>query len=144
MVFLDFCAAVMRNRHLARQWLRVMARGAEMAQSDGEFARICSSYFGGLEIRPFTIMGHAWMGGVREALQAWPRVFAGERGTPTGPQQTSPAEPIQWQAALAQSMLSDPAWHLRWTLDVGHRWSRVLQTASSGARDRRADGVPMT
>ena len=141
MVFLDFCAAVMRNRHFARPWLKVMARGCEVAQADEGFARTSSSYFGGLEVRPLAILGQVWLRSMEEALLAWPRMLSAASEDRDRPRETSPADLLEWQTALASSMLSDPVWHLRWTLDVQQRWARVLETASSGARDRRAEGL---
>jgi geranylgeranyl reductase family protein len=141
MVFLDFCAAVMRNRHFARPWLRLLARGCEVAQADEAFARTCSTYFGGLEIRPLDILGEVWARSAEEVLLAWPRLLFGATAAPHALQGTTPADLVEWQMALARSMLSDPLWHLRWSLEVQRRWARLLETASSGARDRRAGGL---
>jgi len=141
MVFLDFCAAVMRNRHFARPWLKVMARGCELAQTDEEFAVTSSSYFGGLEVRPTAILGQVWLRSLQEALLAWPRLISGTADAAARRHRASPAELLEWQAALARSMLSDPLWHMRWTLDIQARWARVLETAAGGARDRRAEGL---
>jgi hypothetical protein len=118
-----------------------MARGCELAQTDEEFAVTSSSYFGGLEIRPTAILGQVWLRSLREALLAWPRLISGTSDEADRRHRASPAELLEWQAALARSMLSDPLWHMRWTLDIQARWARVLETAASGARDRRADGL---
>jgi geranylgeranyl reductase family protein len=141
MVFLDFCAAVMRNRHLARHWLNVMARGCEIAQNDPEWARTCSSYFGGLEVRPLAILGQVWLRSMEEALLALPRLMAGASAGAERPQEVSPVDLLEWHAALTRSMLGDPLWHMRWALDIQSRWARVLKTLESGARDRRAEGL---
>jgi hypothetical protein len=141
MVFLDFCAAVMRNRHLARPWLKVMARGCEIAQTDQDWARTCSSYFGGLEVRPPAILGEVWLRSIADALLAWQRLLSGASNAGSSDHALSAADLLQWQTAVAQSMVSDPRWHMRWTLDVQRRWARVLQTAARGARDRRAEGL---
>jgi hypothetical protein len=77
---------------------------------------------------------------VQDALLAWPRLLGAS--APAGRHETSPLDLLHWQAALARSMLSDPVWHTAWTLDVQSRWARLLQTMKSGARDRRADGLP--
>ena len=71
MDFLDLCAATLRNHYMARPWLRALARGCELAQTDAEFALIGGSYFGGLDIRPSGILGQIW---VRIAQEPGPRV----------------------------------------------------------------------
>jgi hypothetical protein len=141
MLFLDFCAAVMRNRHFAGPWMNVMARGCDLAQEDEEFARTCSSYFGGLEISPLAILGQVWSRSMEEVALAWPRLLPGSNAARE--RDTSPGELVEWQMALARSMVSDPVWHVRWSLDVQRRLARVLESASSGARDRRADGLTL-
>jgi hypothetical protein len=141
MVFLDFCAAMLRNRELARPWLRALARGCQVAQADAGFARTCGSYFGGLEIRPFDILGQVWLRALEDVLLAWPRLVSSlARGDSRSPG-TSPADLIDWQLGLSRSLLSDPLWHLRWTLDMQRRWSRLVQTAGAATRDPRVDGL---
>jgi hypothetical protein len=121
--------------------MNVMARGCDLAQEDEEFARTCSSYFGGLEISPLAILGQVWTRSMEEVALAWPRLLSGSNAARE--RDTSPGELVEWQMALARSMVSDPVWHMRWSLDVQRRLARVLETASSGARDRRADGLPL-
>ena len=141
MVFLDLCAAMLRNRNLARPWLKALARGCQVAQADADFARTSGSYFGGLEIRPFDILGQVWLRAIGDVLLAWPRLLAGRASGDARPPGTSPAELIDWQVALSRSMLDDPLWHLRWALDMQHTWARLLQTARGTTRDPRADGL---
>jgi flavin-dependent dehydrogenase len=141
MIFLDFCAVMLRNRHLARPWLKALARGCQVAQADAGFARTCGSYFGGLEIRPLDILGQAWLRAMEDVLLAWPRLLSGLAGGDRRTPGTTPADLIDWQAALSRSMLRDPIWHLRWTLDMQRQWSRLLETASSAPRDPRAEGL---
>jgi geranylgeranyl reductase family protein len=143
MLFLDFCATVMRNRHFAGPWMRVMARGCDLAEEDEEFARTCSSYFGGLEISPLAILGQVWTRSMEEVALAWPRMLSGSSLDRGRGRDTSPGELLEWQMALGRSLLSDPVWHLQWSLDVQRRWSRVLEMASRDARDRRAEGLPL-
>jgi hypothetical protein len=133
---------MLRNRHLARPWLKALARGCQVAQEDASFARTCGSYFGGLEIRPFDILGQVWLRSIEDVLLAWPRLLsAATRGDRSEPG-TSPSDLIEWQAAMSRSLLSDPMWHLRWTLDMQRQWSRLLETAASADHDPRADGLP--
>ena len=51
MVFLDLCAAGMRNHHLSDSWLRTLAQGCQVAQQDPEYARTVGACFGGLILR---------------------------------------------------------------------------------------------
>jgi geranylgeranyl reductase family protein len=139
MMFLDFCAEMLRNPYLTRPWLKALARGCQVAQEDDEFARTCGSYFGGLEIRPFDILGQVWLRSLEDALLAWPR-FRLELGG-DGEAGTSPADLLEWQIGLSRSLVSDPRWHLSWMLDMQRQWARLLGAAGSVPRDPRADGL---
>ncbi len=141
MNFLDFCAAILRNRHLARPWLKALARGCELAQEDAGFARTGGSYFGGLDIQPFGILGQIWVHVIQDVLLAWPRFLSGITGSDRRIQGTSPGDLIEWQAALSRSALSDPLWHTHWTMDVQRQWARLLTTAGSTRPDPRAIGL---
>jgi len=141
MIFSDFCATMLRNRHLARPWLKALGRGCELAQADAGFARAAGSFFAGLDIRPFGILGQIWVRVVQDALLAWPRFLCGATGGDRRPRATSPGDLIEWQAALSRSGLSDPLWHLRWTMDVQRQWARLLATAASTRSNPRAVGL---
>lgn len=139
MMFLDLCAAVLRNRWLARPWLRAFARGCELAQADPAFARVGGSYFGGLDIQPFGILSSVWVRLVEDVLLAWPRAFGGLPPRP-GSRPTSIGDLVDWQAAWSRSFVADPFWHTRWAWDV----QRKLQTLVSSRlvrRDPRAAGL---
>jgi flavin-dependent dehydrogenase len=123
MLFLDLCSQMLRNRHLARPLLNVLVRGCQLAQEDGGFARVAGSYFGGLELEPTAILGEVWWRSVQEVLLAWPRLAAAPAAG-RRPSATSPLDLLEWQRALARSLLSDPRWHLRWTLDLQRQWVR--------------------
>jgi geranylgeranyl reductase family protein len=139
MMFLDFCAEMLRNRHLTRPWLTALARGCQVAQEEDEFARTCGSYFGGLEIRPFDILGQVWLRSLEDALLAWPRFFSQLGGRRQAG--TSPRDLLEWQIGLSRSLLSDPRWHVRWTLDMQRQWARLLGAAGSVSRDPRTEGL---
>jgi menaquinone-9 beta-reductase len=134
MVFLDLCAATLRNRHLASPWLKALARGCEVASADPEFARSGGAYFGGLDVRPFGILGRMWLQVVEDLALSWPRSLTG-----AGPG-TTLSDLVGWQAALLQSLLSEPLWHARWAADVQRKWLRVLSPAARG-EDPRYSGV---
>ena len=134
MVFLDLCAATLRNRHLSGPWLKALARGCELASADPEFARTGGAYFGGLDVRPFGILGQVWLRVVEDLALAWPRSLTGAaRGTTL-------TDLVGWQAALLQSLLAEPLWHTRWAADVQRKWLRVLAPGARG-EDPRYSGV---
>ena len=138
--FLDFCAAMLRNSHLARPWLKALARGCELAQTEPEFARVAGSFFGGLEIRPFAILGQIWARIIEDSLLAWPRLLTGAVRSDHPRGETSLGDLIDWQLALSRSALSDPVWHARWWIDTQHRWARVLAKGLNKRPDPRAAG----
>jgi geranylgeranyl reductase family protein len=141
MTFLDFCAAVVRNRHMARPWLKALGRGCDLAQADPAFARTSASYFGGLDIRPFGILGQMSMRVVQDLALAWPRFLVSRTRSGEPPAGTTVGDFFEWQSALSRSLLSDPLWHSRWTVDVQRKWVNVLSTAGSAAGDPRFEGV---
>ena len=141
MAFLDLCAGMLRNRHMARPWLSALARGCQVAQQDQVFAHTSGSFFGGLDVRPFGILGQVWSRMLEDALLAWPRAAWMREQEETSTPGTSPRELLEWQLALGRSALSDPLWHARWSLDVQRQWAHMLASASATARDPRAEGL---
>jgi geranylgeranyl reductase family protein len=142
MVFLDFCAVMLRNRHLRRPWLKALARGCQLAQQDEGFARVSGSYFGGIEIRPLDIIGQVWRHSLEDLLMAWPRMISGGRGrSGAGAAGTTPAELLDWPLAISRSWLKDPAWHMSWTGDMQRQWGALMATAQRGQGDPRAAGL---
>jgi geranylgeranyl reductase family protein len=140
MSFLDLCAVMLRNRHLARPWLKALAQGCRLATEDSAFARTSGSFFGGMEIRPIDILGQVWTHTITDALLAWPR-FLGLAGGPPGRRATSPGDLLEWQGALWRSALSEPRWHARWLFELQQSWSDLLATASGAGGDPRAEGL---
>jgi menaquinone-9 beta-reductase len=140
MTFLDLCAATLRNRHLARPWLKALGRGCELASADPEFARTAGSYFGGLDVQPFGILGQMWVRIVQDLALAWPRFLKGAAGG-DGSTATTVVDLVEWQTAWMRSLLSDPLWHARWMADVQRKWLRVLATAARAGGDPRLAGV---
>jgi len=138
MVFFDLCAAMLRNRHLARPWLKALARGCELAQADTGFARTTGSFFGGLEVHSSEIIARVWLAVAEDLLLAWPRAFS---GSGTRPRATAPGDVVEWQMAMARSAVTDPLWHLRWSIDVQQLFSRVMSTAARAPGDPRAGGL---
>jgi menaquinone-9 beta-reductase len=136
MAFLDLCAAILRNRWLARPWLKALARGCELAQSDPEFARTGGGYFGGLDVRPFGILSSIWLRVVEDVALAWPRSF-GVLGQES--RRASVTDLVEWQAAWSRSLMADPLWHTRWTLDVQRKIVWAMSMLGQG--DPRASGA---
>jgi geranylgeranyl reductase family protein len=141
MIFLDYCAAILRNRHLARPSLKALARGCDLAQADAGFARMSGSFFGGQDIQPVGILGQMWARIIQDVLLAWPRFLSGVTRSSRRPSGTSPGDLIEWQAALSRSALSDPLWHARWMIDVQRQLAGLLATAARTRRDPRAVGL---
>jgi geranylgeranyl reductase family protein len=135
MNFVDLCAAMLRNRHLAGPWLRTLERGCRSAQRDESFARVASGYFGGPDIRPSGILGALWLWIVSDVAGVWSSAFAADGGGPTL------SDLVEWQAALARSAVRDPLWHMRWALDVQRKWATVLADAPLRREDPRAAGL---
>jgi hypothetical protein len=141
MSFLDLCAVMLRNRYLARPWLKALARGCQVAQEDADFARTSGSFFGGLEIRPLDILGQVWTRTIEDAMLAWPRLLTDLAPSRGGRRGTSPGDLIEWQTALWRSALSEPRWHARWMVELQQSWSELLEMTASAAGDPRAAGL---
>ena len=144
MTFLDLCASLLRNRHLARPWLRTLIRGCELAQTDRTFARTGGSYFGGLDVRPPGILATMWLRIIEDLALVLPRSLTGvmRRERPSGA--TSFADVLDWQVAMSASILTDPLWHARWSMDVQRKWMRLLARMTSAEEDPRAIGLLAT
>ena len=97
MRFLATCATTLRNPHLAGPWLDALARGCELAQADAAFAREASAYFGGLDVRPFGILGQVWLRVVEDLALAWPRSLT---GADRRARDDAGTDLVGWQAAL--------------------------------------------
>jgi geranylgeranyl reductase family protein len=138
MIYLDFLAVALRNRNLARPWLKAFARGCEVAQEDANFTRTVGSFFGGQDVRPFDMLGAVWMRVFEDIVLAWPRFLSGDDCRSRA---TSPGDLLEWQMAFARSALSDLRWHASWMADVQQGWARVLATPRGEAGDPRAGGV---
>jgi 2-polyprenyl-6-methoxyphenol hydroxylase-like FAD-dependent oxidoreductase len=141
MLFLDFCAGMVRNQHFARPWLKGIARAYQVANSDPGFARLCGSYFGGLEVRPFDMMRLAWLRAMEEVALAWPRALSGARDPARAHGATSPSDLIEWQTALFRSLTRDPRWHFSWSVDLQRQWAKMRAAAARVDRDPRAEGL---
>jgi hypothetical protein len=140
MMFLDLCAATLRNRHLARPWLKALGRGCDLAQGNTAFALAGGSYFGGLHVQPFGILAHLWTRIAEDLLLVWPRSLAGlARGG--GSDTPAVGDLLEWQVAWSRSFVGDPLWHARWAQEVQRKALRVLSSLDPAQRDPRAAGL---
>jgi menaquinone-9 beta-reductase len=144
MIFLDLCAAGLRNHHLADAWLRAVIRGYDIARTDPDYIRTAGAYFGGLTLRPSGMMSRVGIRMVSDWLTLAPRALG---AAVTG--QPSPVRPwardfLLWQAGWWSSLVSDPPWHLEWMRDLTGKWRRALAVMSSVQTDPRAAGIEVT
>jgi menaquinone-9 beta-reductase len=140
MVFLDLCAATLRNRHLGRAWLLAMARGCRVAGDDQAFARVAGSSFGGLDVNPPGILAQVWVQMVKELGSVLSQGVLGVLRRDPGPLVAPLTDLSAWQTGWWRSLADDHLWHLRWTLDVQAKWLRLLSTIGSTTGDPRMAG----
>lgn len=119
MRYLDFCAALMRNRWLADYWIAAVARGCRQAGEDREYARVAGAGFGGLDLQPLEILTRIWIKAFEAPGAWWGDVSAFSSGW--------------WQ-----SLADDPAWHMAWASDVSQKWMTVAATLTADAYFARA------
>ncbi len=139
MVFPELCAALLRNRHMARPWLTATARAGEIAQSDPEFARHAGACFGGFEIVPRSILSHIAGATLRDLMPSVPRRNSASIRRP-GSGSKLLFEAVQCQTDWCRSLLADPLWHLGWMADVYRTWLRALPFMNNTTNDPRLRG----
>ena len=141
MVFLDLCAATMRNKQLAASWLSAMARGCEVAQRDAEFARTSGAWFGGLEINPTAVLSQIWLRMMSELLALFPRCGGALLTNQPNPAVSVFDDAVTWQIGLWKSALEDPIWHAGWLIDLQRKWLNFLSMMSERRADPRSVGL---
>lgn len=142
MAYLEFCATLLRNRHFAEFWMRAARHGFRAARSDAAFARVSGATFGGVDVRPGSILfqmtermfAHALDGGI----ELWRDLLAGR---PAGG--VLAGDLAAWSRGLAASLRDDPAEHLRWTLEVLRKGGRLGRFVRPGPSPR-VHGVPVS
>jgi menaquinone-9 beta-reductase len=142
MLYLDFCASVMRNWHFREFWLRATMRGFEKAKSDPDFARVAGSSFGGLDVQPLAIVGQIWSSIFRHlgegGAEALGQLLSGRPGRPSG----LLGDLAAWERGWSRSLSHDSAWHFAWLADVAKKAGRLHPTI--WARDNpRVRGPPL-
>ncbi len=143
MRYLDLCAAVMRNRFMSDFWLNTVARGCEKATEDPDFARVAGSAFGGMDVRPLSILSRIWSKLVEDmGTAATGMLRAGGYGS-LGDDLARGASWFRaigsWNEGWWRSLLDDPLWHAAWAADVVYKWTQVAETLGAGS-DPRAEG----
>jgi geranylgeranyl reductase family protein len=141
MIFVDLCAAYMRNKHLARPWLKLLARGCEVAQRDEAFGRVGGTYFGGLETNPYGILSTIWLKMARELMALAPRSLSAivQGGKPPLP--AAVLDMGEWQLSWWRSFLQEPAWSAAWLLDLQRKWLQTIEVLTAKASDPRSAGL---
>ncbi|MEK9283107.1 NAD(P)/FAD-dependent oxidoreductase [Bradyrhizobium sp. ISRA432] len=125
MLFLGFCAAVMRNWHFREFWMRSAMRGCERAMASKDFARTAGAGFGGLNVHPLGILReigasilHYLSEGALNALRNL--VIQGTIGN-----QAMLDDLVVWQSAWKSSVDADPDWHAAWVADITKRAAKL-------------------
>lgn len=141
MIFVDLCAATLRNPHYWGSWKKALVRGCGLARKDPKFAATVGACFGGLELNPAGILAEVWKK-TAESLMAFGAqgafaVMTGNIGTAASALQ----EGAGWLTDSWRSLCHDPGWHTRWALDVQGKWLHALAVLSKGGTDPRIKGV---
>lgn len=139
MLFLDYCAAVLRNRHFSRLWLDAAERSCRRAQTDIEFAKAIGACFGGIELHLPRVLSQVGFSVVRDLLV--PFLSRGSVLQDMTQSLRLWQNAAQWVSCYWDSLLTDTGWHVGWAFDVQHKWLRVLDVLSSNTPDSRASST---
>ena len=72
MIFVDLCAATLRNPHYWGSWKKALIRGCSIAQKDKAFAETAGACFGGLSVNPTGILAEVWKKTAENLIAAGP------------------------------------------------------------------------
>ncbi|MBV9532052.1 MAG: hypothetical protein JO283_13525 [Bradyrhizobium sp.] len=142
MLYLDLCAALLRNWHFREFWLRAGLRGFAEANADPVLARIAGSTFGGLEVRPSLVLAQVWSRIFGDLSEGGAQIFLSFLSG----RFDRPARLIgdfgAWQRGWWTSLIDDPLWTASWLADVAKKATSVQATlwASDNPRVR---GIPL-
>lgn len=141
MIFVDLCAATLRNPHYWGSWKRALERGCALAQKDSKFAATSGACFGGLEVNPSGILAEMWMKTAESLLG----IGLKSMGDITDGRVTGLALTLQgvagWMNDSCVSLLNDPFWHVGWMMDVQRKWVHAISIVSKRLQDPRIKGV---
>ncbi len=141
MIFVDLCAATLRNPHYWESWKKALMRGCALAQKDSKFAATAGACFGGLEINPAGVLTAMWMKTAESLLSIGPQSMQGLMDGRTDDTAVTLQETAGWISDSWESMLTDPFWHASWTMDVQRKWVHALSIMSKKLPDPRTTGV---
>jgi flavin-dependent dehydrogenase len=141
MIFVDLCAATLRNPHYWGSWKRALMRGCALAQADTQFAATAGACFGGLEVNPTGILGALWMKTAESLMNIGPQTFLEFVDGRTASAALTLQEATGWMTDAWGSLLNDPFWHAGWTMDVQRKWLHALSIMSKRLPDPRIKGV---
>jgi len=141
MIFVDLCAATLRNPHYWGSWKKALVRGCALAQNDTQFAAKVGACFGGLEVNPAGILAEVWEKTAESLMAIGPNgvlaLMTGNIGTAT----SAVEEGAGWLTDSWKSLYRDFWWHAGWAMDVQRKWLRALSVMSKGETDPRIRGV---
>jgi geranylgeranyl reductase family protein len=136
MLYLCFCATVLRNRHFAEYGVRSTRRGFEKAQGDRDFGRVAGAAFGGLNVQPQAMIGQMWtsmaahlLDGGKAALRD---LMAGRGLSRSG----LAGDFAAWQRGWNASLQDDAAWHFSWLADIVRAMARLRPSLTTAENPR--------
>jgi len=141
MIFVDLCAATLRNPYYWRSWKNALLRGCTLAQRDSKFAATVGSCFGGLEVSPSGILAEVFVKTVSSLLSLGPQNILGFIDGRTNEDAFTLNEIAAWIADSWSSLLKDPSWHAGWIMDVQRKWLRAFSIITERLPDLRVKGV---
>jgi geranylgeranyl reductase family protein len=141
MIFVDLCAATLRNRHYWGSWKRALVRGCALAQKDTKFAATVGACFGGLEVNPAGILAEVWQKTAESLMAIGPRSVLALMTGHIGAATSALEEGAGWLTDSWRSLCHDPCWHTRWAMDVQGKWLHALSVMSKGGTDSRIKGA---
>ena len=141
MIFVDLCAATLRNRHYWGSWKKALVRGCALAQKDTKFAATVGACFGGLEVNPANILAEVWKKTAESLMAIGPQgalaLMTGNMGTAA----SAIEEGAGWLTDSWSSLCDDPWWHASWAMDVQAKWLHAFSAMSKVGTDPRIKGV---
>ena len=136
MLYLDLCAALLRNWHFREFWLRTGLRGFAQARADPAFARVAGCTFGGLELRPSNILAQVWFRIFGDISEGGAHMFLGFLHG----RFDKPARLIgdfgAWQRGWWRSLIDDPLWTASWLADVTKKSANIQATLWTSGNPR--------
>ena len=141
MIFVDLCAATLRNPHYWGSWKKALVRGCALAQADTKFAATAGACFGGLDVNPSGILGAMWMKTAESLMNIGPQSLLEFVDGSTASAALTLQEATGWMTDAWGSLLHDPFWHASWTMDVQRKWLSALSIMSKRLPDPRIKGV---